>query len=223
MLFTHIGVQPIPGITSKDTPRGRFYTTPDKNIYPSITTILGQLEKPAVLEWRSSLGNKKADAETKRAADRGTAVHEMIEKYINNDANPTHGYDSLHIRDFLSVKLHLNKINNVLCQEIPLYSDFLKVAGRVDCIGEFKGKLCIIDFKTSTGNKTKEMIHDYFLQTTAYAVMFQELYDIQIDDIIIIMSVEKGAVPLLFKEKVDHWIEPLCKRINMFHTTNKKV
>lgn len=224
MRFIHTGVDPIPDITSKDTSKGRFYTTPEGNVYPSITTILGSVVKPAVAAWRESLGVNKANAETKRATERGSAVHQMIENYLNNDVDPTNGFISEHIREFKSVKPMLNQINNIRCQEIPLYSDTLRVAGRVDCIGEYKGKLSIIDFKTSTNDKSSSIIQDYYMQTAAYAIMFQELYDIQVNEIVIIMSVERGIVPLVFKQQVDGWIAPLCKRINTYqHNNGRKV
>lgn len=217
--FTHLGVEELPGISAKDTRKGRFYTTPNGDVYPSITTMLSSVEKPAVAEWRNALGDTRANAETKRATDRGTAVHAMIERYLNNEENPTEGHHVNHIREFNSVKTRLHKIDNIRCQEIALYSDDLKLAGRVDCIGEYEGKLAIIDFKTSSGNKTESMIQDYYLQTTAYALMYQELYNVQIDHIVIIMSVEKGMVPLVFKQDVDPWIAPLCVRINNYYTS----
>jgi len=63
------------------------------------------------------------------------------------------------------------------------------------------------------------MIEDYYLQTTAYALMFQERYGIQIDQLVIIMGVEKGAVPLIFQRPVEPYIEPLLRRINTYHKT----
>jgi genome maintenance exonuclease 1 len=60
------------------------------------------------------------------------------------------------------------------------------------------------------------MIQDYYLQTTAYALMFEEMYGIEIHDIAIIMSVERG-LPMVFKEKTDKFVAPLCKRINTYY------
>lgn len=221
MNFVHQQFDPVTNITSKDTLKGRFYTTPDGNVYPSITTVLGSKEKPELQNWRLRLGDKKAEREMKRASDRGTAVHSMIENYLNNADEPTKGFDPIHVREFNSLRLRLKGINNIVCQEIPLYSDVLKVAGRVDCIGEYNGVLSIIDFKTSTNDKRADMIDDYFIQTSAYAIMFQEMYGVQINQVVIIMSSEKGAVPLLFKREVDEWIEPLCERINNFYLSRK--
>lgn len=217
-MFTHLSsITPVE-LKTIEGPKGRFYITPEGNKYPSITTILGAGEKPWLTDWRNSLGADKADKEMKRAAERGTAVHAMVEKFLNNDPAPTSGHKPEHIPDFNMLRVFLKRINNIYTQETALWSDLLKCAGRVDCIGEYNGKLAVIDFKTSTNDKNKSMIGDYFLQTTAYAIMFQERYNIQIDNIVIIMSSEKGAVPLIFQQPVEPHIEPLLQRINTYHT-----
>lgn len=208
-------------IRSTDTNHGRFYTTPQGNVYPSITTILGDGDKTWLKEWREGMGQERADAEAQRAAIRGTAVHSMIEKHLNNDPAPTLGHAPEHIPGFLMLRSILKRVNNIITQESALWSDTLRVAGRVDCIGEYQGKLAVIDFKTSTNDKSQHQIGDYFLQTTAYALMFQELYNVQIDEVVIIMSVEKGAVPLVFKQDISPHIEPLIRRINTYHTKHR--
>ena len=219
-MFIHLDTISPVELKTVEGPKGRFYLTPSGGKYPSITTILGSVEKPYLTSWRNSLGPDRADKEMKRAADRGSAVHLMIERFLNNEENPTRDQHLDHVVEFNSLRLHLKQINNILTQETPLWSDTLRAAGRVDCVGEFKGKLSIIDFKTSSNDKKESMIQDYWLQTTAYAVMFQERYDIQIDQAVIIMSVEKGAVPMIFKREIDQFIEPLLERINTYHTTN---
>lgn len=218
-MFNHLTTITPHNLQTTEGESGRFYITPSGNRYPSITTILGAGEKPWLKEWYESMGAERAEREKKRAADRGTAVHAMIEKHLNNDPNATIGYEFAHIAEFMTLRLDLKRINNILTQEAALWSDLLRVAGRVDCIGEFDGKLSLIDFKTSTSDKTSEQIQDYYLQTTAYALMFQELYDIQIDQLVIIMSVERGPVPLVFKQQIEPHIEPLIYRINNYHTT----
>lgn len=221
-MYTHLDVIKPLNIKSTDTPAGRFYVTPTGKKYPSITTLLGHGEKPWLKDWRKSLGEEKANKETKRAADRGTAVHAMVEKHLNNEELAAYGHKVEHIAEFNSLRLFLKKINNIYCQEIPLYSDELRIAGRVDCIAEYNGNLSLIDFKTTTTDKKQSMIGDYYLQTTAYALMFQEMYGIHIDDIVIVMSTERGVVPLVFKEKVDNFITPLILRINTYYNAVNK-
>ena len=119
------------------------------------------------------------------------------------------------------VRLKLNKINNIHTQEVALWSDDLRLAGRVDCIGEYEGTLAVIDFKTSNGDKKQSMIDSYWKQTCFYALAYQEIYNIQIDDLVIIMSSEKGIVPLVFKDKVENWIEPLLKDVHEYYSSLK--
>jgi genome maintenance exonuclease 1 len=202
-------------------PKGRFYVTPQDIHYPSITTILGAEEKPYLEAWRQSLGPLKAATETKRAGDRGTAVHDMIERLLKNEPNPTQGYPAPLVGEFNSLKLHLKRIDNILAQEIALYSDALKVAGRVDCIAEWDGVLSIVDFKTSSTPKTEDMVFDYFLQTTAYSIMFEEMYGIAVDQIVILMSVERGVVPLIFTKQAMDYFEPLVVRIHKYYASKR--
>lgn len=221
-MFKHLGPpKPLPELKENTTVKGRTYVTPDGNAYPSITTMLGHKEKPHLKEWRNMLGDKKADKEMKRCADRGTAVHELIEKYLDNVEDFTRGYKPEYIKGFNQLKFQLNRIDNIRLQEVALYSDVLKIAGRVDCIGEFNGKLCVIDFKTSNNNKDKDMIEDYFLQCTFYALAWYELTGELIEDIVILMTVEKGMVPLVFNEKIYKWIAPLQERINEYYTAKE--
>lgn len=219
-MFTHLDTITPVELKTSEGPKGRFYITPEGKRYPSITTVLGSVEKPWLESWKQSLGPAKASAETKRAADRGTAVHDMAEKYLNNDPTPTAGHTVEHIADFNKLKLKLNKVDNIWTQESALWSDLLQCAGRVDCVAEYNGKLCIIDFKTSTNDKNIDQVQDYFLQTTAYALMFEERYGVQIDDVVIIMSVEKGAMALLFRQPIEPYIAPLIARLNTYHKQN---
>lgn len=219
-MFTHLNtITPIELKTIEISKR-RHYITPEGNKYPSITTLLGAEEKPYLKDWRSRLGEVKADKETKRAADRGTAVHLMIERFLNNDPNPTFGQQLEHIGEFNSLRLYLKNINNIVTQESALWSDEMKIAGRIDCCSDYDGKVSVVDFKTSTGDKRKSMINDYWLQTTAYALMMHERYNIKIDNIVILMSVERGAVPLIFKSQVEVHIEPLIKRISEYRANH---
>lgn len=218
-MFVHKGAPiALPELTAKTLPSGiRHYTTPEGNQYPSVTTVLGHKEKPWLEDWRNMLGKEKADKEQKRCADRGTAVHELVERYLNNEEDFTRGYKSEYVKGFNQLKFRLNRINNIRTQEAALYSDTLRLAGRVDCIGEYDGVPSIIDFKTSNNNKDREMIEDYFLQCTAYAIMWFEMTGESIQDITILMTVEKGMVPLVFQDKIDKYVSPLLQRIDEYY------
>lgn len=220
-MFKHVTIPKIPELKVEQSSSGnRFYITPEGEKYPSITTVLGHKEKPWLKNWRNMLGDKAAQAEQKRCAERGTAVHELVEHYLNNEQDFTRGYKSEYVRGFNQLKFRLNHINNIRCQEVALWSDQIKVAGRVDCIGEYGGVLSIIDFKTSNNNKDRESIEDYFLQCTAYAIMWHEQTGESIENFVILMSVEKGMVPLVFQGNIDKYVKTLLERIGEYGAAN---
>jgi len=201
-LFNHIHHN-IEKLVRVDSPEGRRYETPSGRKYPSVTSVLGLLGKAEIMAWRKAVGEEEANRISSRAARRGTAIHSLCEDYLlNKEVNPT----PFDLEVFNSIKPHLNRINNVHCLETQLYSDHLQVAGTVDCIAEFDGRLSIIDFKTSKRVKSRDDIHGYFMQTSAYAVMFEERTGIPVDRLVIIMSVDDSD-PLIFIEKRDTWIQ----------------
>ena len=221
MPFTHIPTELL-DLNTKDVKGKRWYITPEGNLYPSITTLLGSKEKPHLEAWRNMLGVEKAAKETKRCADRGTAVHLMAERFLNNEEDVLKGMSHENVKLFNQIRLVIkNKINNIHAQEVALYSDVLMVAGRVDCIAEFDGILSIIDFKTSNNNKTEAMIEDYLLQETFYALAYYELTGQKVEQIVTIMTVEKGIMPLVWKKPITPYIIPLTKRIEEFYTKLK--
>ena len=199
----------------------RWYEVHKGIKYPSVTTVLGHAPKPWLKEWRDSLGHETADIETARCAARGEAVHLMAEKYLNNDKAPKQDQMGSDIKLFNQLRPILHKINNIRAQEIPLYSDTLRLAGRVDVVGEYDGRLAIMDFKTSNNVKDLGMVNDYFLQSTAYAIMYFEMFDVSIDEIIIIIAVERGMVPMVYIKKIDEYVQPLLDRINTFYNEVK--
>lgn len=224
MTFNHLDPLSLPTLKRQQDASGRrTYTTPDGNKYPSVTTMLGFEEKPWLENWRKMLGDEKAKKETQRTADRGTAIHELIEKYLRNEPYPdfTRGYKPEYIAGFNQLKLRLNKINNIRTQEAQIYSDTLRLAGTVDCVAEYEGALSIVDFKTSNNNKTKDMVHDYFLQCTGYAIMWHERTGEPIENIVILMSVERGMVPLVFKATIDKYVKPLLERTRDYYEGTK--
>jgi len=216
-MFIHTNTPEITELDATLIGGKRIYTTPQGKKYASVTTVLSDGPKPWLEDWRQSLGKSKADIESKRATDRGTAVHLLAEHYLNNEENFTKGHDVANIRLFNQIKIPLNRINNIRAQEVPLYSDMLRLAGRVDVVGEYEGVLSIIDFKTSNNNKDAAMVEDYFLQCTAYAIMYHELFGEAIEDIVVIIAVEKGMMPMVYKRKIDDFVAPLLKRINTYY------
>jgi ATP-dependent exoDNAse (exonuclease V) beta subunit len=202
-MFNHIPIKTI-DIKSKDTPKGRFYQIDKDTKYPSITTILGASgDKEWLQDWRNMLGSKKADKESKRCADRGTAVHKLAEDYLNNVKKFDDNHKIENIKLFNQLKFKLNKIDNIKAQEVALFSKNLEVAGRVDCIADFNGIPSIIDFKTSNKTKIKENIEDYFSQAIFYMIAYNEMYNDDITQLVIMIAVEKSIMPQIFIKQID--------------------
>jgi genome maintenance exonuclease 1 len=193
----------LPKLERDTSPDGtRVYKTPSGRAYPSVTTVTGLHTKKGIMEWRKRVGEEEANRVSARASGRGTRIHQYCEDYLRGNIFEADMFD---LAMFNSMKLWLDDINNIHALESPLYSDFLEVAGTVDCIAEFQGKLSVIDFKTSSKPKDRDDIHQYFMQTAAYAVAFEERTGIPIGRLVIIMAVENDD-PRLFIEKRDNWI-----------------
>jgi len=206
MKFTHIEHN-FPTLQRIDGEHGRVYQTPSGKSYPSVTSVTGLLNKKAIQEWRDRVGAKVANEISTRAAKRGTSIHKLCEDYLSNKGDTSDIFDQ---EEFTHIKPYLHKINNIHCLEDKLYSDHLGVAGTVDCIAEYEGKLSVIDFKTSSKPKTREMIANYFMQTSAYAVCFEELFGRPIERMLIIMSVKDQGIDI-FEGKRDDYIDGFKK------------
>jgi genome maintenance exonuclease 1 len=191
----------------------RHYRTPLGD-YPSITSVLSVLDGDWLAEWIERVGEKEANRISSTSTGRGTNLHLMCEDYLNNVPLSCKMPDALEM--FHSIKHILNKINNIHFQEACLFSDKLKVAGTVDCIGEYDGILSVIDFKTSRRIKTEDKVFNYFLQETFYALAYFELTGITISQIVTIMAVEDEQ-PMVFIKPIRPYIKPLIETVNLFN------
>ena len=198
--FTHNPVSvKMPDLKTDMSEGFRQYVLPSGGKYHSVTTVTGHKKNAFFAEWR-----RKNPKESRRVLNRGNKLHNAIEKYLNNEEN---FLDKLGPNEYILFEQllpELNSIENITCQEVALWSDMLELAGRVDCIGEYNGKMSVIDFKGSTRNKRKEDIDNYFMQATAYAIMWQERTGIKIDNIAILMSCEDGTVSVFESNPMKH-------------------
>ena len=129
----------------------------------------------------------------------------MIEDYLNNELD-LEKYDGKHLAKilFTQAKPMLARINNIHFQEAPLYSHEFAIAGRVDCIAEFDGKLSIIDFKTSSKEKKEEWIEGYLVQETGYAKMYEERSGIKVEQIVTLITCQTGDTQVFIKNPVSY-------------------
>jgi len=211
---THVELTEMDAVTTES---GRKYKTPEGIDLPSITTVLSILSRDSIAAWRKRVGDAEANKISTRASGRGTRVHEIIEKYIDNDENYKDGYTPDIIESFNVMKPVLDGlIGTVYAQEAPLYSNHLGVAGRVDCVAEFDGVLSIIDFKTSMKPKKRDWVKNYFMQETAYAIMWEERTGQPITQLVTLISVDGEDKPQIFVEHRDNWVNQLKNTIEKY-------
>jgi len=219
--FDHVSLSTkLPDIHTETIKGKRFYVTPEGKKYPSITTVLSGRNNEGIVKWRQSVGNDVANQIMRQAASRGTAVHNLVENYLNNEELSKQ--DVLPTALFTLLKPELDNINNIRIQEGGLYSDYYGVAGRVDCIADYKGVLSVIDFKTSTKEKKEEWIENYFIQGSAYCEMYEERFDQPIDRVVILIVTEDGGIQTFSKRKDDYLplLKTAIKEFNEKNETN---
>ncbi len=196
----------------------RYYQTPQGKLYPSITTVLSKTSDMSGLdEWRERVGSDVAEQIMKEAQIHGTMTHKLCEDYLNNRESEGDFLD-IPKSHFEKLKPYLHKMNNIRGIEIPLYSDEFEIAGTCDCIAEYDGDLSIIDFKTSRSRLVEhyDKVQKYFMQATAYSLMWKERTGIEIDQIVIIGSEETGNIAEFIKIPFD-FKESLIEKIEQFH------
>ena len=200
------------------TDSGRLYATPTGEKYKSITTVLSNHNKQAIMEWRERIGAEEATKISTKAATRGTKVHKICEDYINNEIPELKMQMMMpDLKEmFFKIKPIIDeKLGDVYSQEQALYSHKLRIAGRVDLIGMWNGKLSVIDFKTSARQKEESYIQNYFMQCTAYALMFSELTGMWIDDIVVLIATGEGEAQL-FERQIHDYRKPLMEYIDKY-------
>lgn len=193
MEFIHEDRFEVHSIEAVTTESGRRYKIPNGDMYESVTTALGNQpgKKEGLMEWRRRIGEAEANRISRKAAGRGTAVHQIIEDYLNNLDDPIKDKMPDAVVMFKQLQPILDKsISKVYMQEAPLWSYKYRLAGRVDCVADIKGKLTVVDFKTSMRPKKREWVADYFLQTAAYSHMIGEMYGETVDQTVIFIAVE---------------------------------
>ena len=218
-LNNHVEVDPV----NRDGVR--FYPIPGADkYYPSVTSITSFQNAKFFKKWRAKIGEEEANRITARATQRGTAYHNIAEDYFKGELNLDSYLENnpLSVRMFQSAKSTLNRIDNIHCLETFLYSHYLGLAGRVDCIAEFDGELAVIDFKTSTKEKKEDWIEHYFVQETAYAAMFLERSGLEVKKIVTLIATEDSTIQVFEKYNLDDYLQLLKSYIKEFVTYHER-
>lgn len=216
-----------PELTRVEKNDVRYYQDSLSNLVPSVTTILSATgDHSGIDAWKRRVGPKTAKAVVDEATTIGTAVHLAIENYLYGKEWEQFTDDKMGMLAHQIAKRFicdcLGDIDEVWGLESGLVLDGL-YAGTADCIGIFRGKPTIIDFKTAKKIKRKDWIEDYFLQGAAYANAHNVMYKTNIESIAILM-VDRD---LLFKEflvnskEFNSYTEKWKKRLIGYYKTHE--
>lgn len=214
-------------LDSEMTEQGRFYTTPTGIKYPSITTVLSAMQseekKASLQKWRDRVGEQEANKVSRQATSRGTGMHTICENYTCNFPHPMRGHMPTAVEMFKKLQPVLDtRVGTIYGNELALYSNRLKSAGRTDLLAQFDGIRTIVDFKTSKKEKKEEWITDYFLQSTAYAIMVEEMYEhIKVPQIAILIAVEDSETNIqnqVFVKRTADYREQVYQLFSQYHS-----
>lgn len=197
---------------------------------PSVTTILSrtkdQRDVDALNEWRKNVGYARAQSITNEAANRGTRMHNYLEKYMLTGSMPIPGTNpyAQHANGMaVTIAQHGFKlVNEVWGTEVNLF--FPKIyGGSTDCVGIHDNDEVIIDFKQSNKLKKREWITDYFLQTTAYGEAHNEVYGTHINKgVIMVCTKDWEYQEFIIKGKeYDDYRRQWWKRVEQYYKMDK--
>ena len=219
--FIHLAERPELsfGMITENKNGKRHYATPSGELYPSITTVLGELNKAAISAWRKRVGEEEANKISGKASRRGTRLHSVCESYIQNKEEYLNGETPHIVELFKTIEPILERVDNIQGVELALYSEHFGIAGRTDCIAEFDGTLSVIDYKTSNKIKKKEWCEKFFAQGAFYGIAYEELTSIPVPQVVIIIAVENEQ-PQLFVEKRDDWTHLIWEAKKLYELNN---
>lgn len=166
---------------------------------PSVTTIMKLLNKPEIIKYANFIGlvaRKNLDDILKKSSDIGSLTHYIIERHNKKKIINLKILDEYDYSIQKAVEKTLKGFKKYLKEYKPesIESEFrIKnefCGGTIDNISKIKGKVYMIDYKTS-----KNIYPTMFIQLAAYNKLLREEKDMKID---------KVAILLLNKKKVEY-------------------
>jgi hypothetical protein len=207
----------------------RHYCLPDGSKVPSVTTILdatkSEEKRQALAQWRRSVGAAKAQEITTEAAGRGTRMHKWLENYVKTDDTGSPGTNPFSIQSHQMAQTiiaqGLSNCDEFWGVEVPVYYSGL-YAGTSDCVGLWKGKPAILDFKQTNKLKKREWIDDYFIQLAAYALAHNNTHETDIKTGVILMCSADNIYQEfeILESEFSHWADQWLSRVELYYSRN---
>jgi hypothetical protein len=212
-------------LTKYNFPEMNRYSVNGKRLYetssghlPSVTTILSATDKnkDGLRIWRERIGDVAADKIVKYSQSVGTIMHSNLEQYILGnpmDNGSNNIYKKAYDMANLMIKNNIeNRLQEVLGVESNLFLSEL-YAGATDLIGVYDGVLSIIDFKNARKPKDKQYIENYYYQCAAYALAFENMFGVSIEQSVILITTQDMQTQQFisngdtFKMHKDKWLD----------------
>ena len=204
--YSHAECPPLPVLTQTNIGGKRHYVTPD-GAFISITSLLSSQVPDSIISWRENIGNDVADHIMRTAGRRGTRVHKLVELALSNKPlGDITDYGVLPVALFDMMQPALDKIDQIMALEQPLYSAELGIAGTADTVCSYDGVPSVVDYKTSS--KIREDVERHMIQGAFYASAWTWQTKMPIDQIVIIMAAENGRMQV-FKDKPSAHLDKL--------------
>lgn len=135
------------------------YRDSNNKIVPGITTVIGLLNKPALVPWANKLGLKGIDVSkyVDDKADIGTLGHAFVTDKLEGKETDTSDYSQNQIDAAMNCALSFwewekeHPIEEVYFCERPLVSEVYGFGGTLDIYARVNGRKEIIDLKTGSG------------------------------------------------------------------------
>ena len=210
--------------SSRSLVMGQRHYEIDTDKLPSVTTIISQTQdkekQEALAAWKAKVGENEAERVKNVAASRGTAMHSILEHYLekNNILDLTETGQEAHKMANKIIEEGFPDLEEIWGSEVTVYYPGL-YAGATDLVGIYMGRDSIIDFKQSNKPKKAEWITDYKLQMVAYAMAHDFVHGSEIEQGVILICTPDNFFQRFivngseFRELKVEWL----KRIDAFY------
>lgn len=214
--------------TVREAIDGERHYVAGKEKLPSVTTILSATQSAdkadSLQAWRDRVGEATANKITEEAAARGTAMHKILERYIDESGylDLTQVGQQAHNMAIRVIEQGLSNVSEYYGIECTLHYPGL-YAGQTDMVGVHKGSDAIIDFKQTNKPKKEEWIGDYKLQLAAYAMAHNFVYKTSINKGVVMMCSKDNYYQEFVVEgvKFQQYQHDFLRRVNQYYEQRK--
>lgn len=221
-----------------------YTNSESKEKYISVTTLLGKYKTPFDKDKHSlrvaeregvsqELVLEMWDKENKKATDRGTKIHKLMENYVSY-GEKAEDYDWLY-KSYDKVTSHsVNKFKKIYSENL-LHDHSYKIAGTADLIYDHGDYFTIGDFKTNKKFNYTSDFNEYFkdpidhlpycefnnyaLQMSMYAYMYEKISNKKCKKILVFYLREDKWQPIY----CNYLKSDICNILNHYSSSLNKI